>query len=48
MPEPDSTSIGQAKKRASELAMQRAGRASTILTGGGSLGDYSGTKLGGN
>lgn len=36
MPEADSTSVNQAKKRATELAMQRAGRASTILTGSNS------------
>jgi hypothetical protein len=32
MPTPDTTSILQAKKKATDMAMQRAGRASTILS----------------
>lgn len=42
IPEPDTTSVLEAKKRNTDAAMQRAGRASTILTS-----DYGNTKLGG-
>jgi hypothetical protein len=45
MPTPDTTSVLDAKKRSSETAMQRAGRASTILSD--AMGDYGSKKLGG-
>ncbi len=44
MPTPDTTSVLDAKRKNSELAMQRAGRASTILS---DAMDYGSKKLGG-
>jgi hypothetical protein len=49
MPDAESPAVREAKRRATEMAMQRAGRASTILGGSNDAGSgdsYSGSKLG--
>lgn len=43
MPDSNSEEVNAAKRRSTEAAMQRAGRASTILSGGDG---YDSTKLG--